>query len=122
LEFDGGREIHLLCGQFVEGEQWYFDLVEVCEHDSANGLGGLMGRLDADCGDRYNTFFVLYPLGAGSEAWCIYTALTEAGIWNKNYYWFLVFVLATYPPGLYNQYTHMIRQRRKQMRGKKRAD
>ncbi|KAI5818705.1 tyrosine phosphatase-like protein [Pyronema omphalodes] len=70
---------------------------------------------------RYNTFFVLYPLGAGSEAFCIYRALAEAKIESVPYYWVLVAILATYPPGLYNQYTHMIRQRRKSMRGKKKA-
>ena len=48
---------------------------------------------------RYNTFFVLYPLGAGSEAWCIWTALSEARGESVPYYWFLCFVLATYPPG-----------------------
>lgn len=48
---------------------------------------------------RYNTFFVLYPLGAGSEAWCIWTALSEARRESVSYYWFLCFVLATYVPG-----------------------
>lgn len=50
---------------------------------------------------RYNTFFVLYPLGAGSEAWCIYQALGEAKAYNVGYYWVLVAILATYPPGMY---------------------
>ncbi|KAF8538153.1 tyrosine phosphatase-like protein [Trichophaea hybrida] len=70
---------------------------------------------------RYNTFFVLYPLGAGSEAWCIYRALPEAWEMSRVYYWFLVVILVTYIPGLFNQYTHMMRQRRKNMRGKKKA-
>ncbi|KAI5807049.1 tyrosine phosphatase-like protein [Geopyxis carbonaria] len=71
---------------------------------------------------RYNTFWVLYPVGAGSEAWCIFQGLREAqGQYGWGYYTFLVVVLATYPPGLWNQYSHMIRQRRKNMRGKKRA-
>ncbi|KAF8249588.1 PTPLA-domain-containing protein [Wilcoxina mikolae CBS 423.85] len=70
---------------------------------------------------RYNTFFVLYPLGAGSEAWCIYRALPEAWRLSRGYYWFLVVILVTYLPGLFNQYTHMMRQRRKNMRGKKKA-
>lgn len=48
---------------------------------------------------RYNTFFVLYPLGAGSEAWCIYQALAEAKVFNVTYYWVLVAILVTYPPG-----------------------
>lgn len=49
---------------------------------------------------RYNTFFVLYPLGAGSEAWCIYQALAEAKVFNVTYYWVLVAILITYPPGM----------------------
>lgn len=49
---------------------------------------------------RYNTFFVLYPMGAGSEAWCIYQALAEAKVFNANYYWVLVAILVTYPPGM----------------------
>lgn len=49
---------------------------------------------------RYNTFFVLYPMGAGSEAWCIYQALAEAKVFNANYYWVLVVILVTYPPGM----------------------
>ncbi|KAL0640789.1 hypothetical protein Q9L58_000096 [Maublancomyces gigas] len=69
---------------------------------------------------RYNTFFVLYPMGAGSEAWCIYQSLAEAKVFNANYYWVLVAILVTYPPGLYKQYTHMVSQRRKNIRGKKR--
>lgn len=50
---------------------------------------------------RYNTFFVLYPLGAGSEAVCIFRALSEAKEFNINYYYFLVAVLLTYPPGMF---------------------
>lgn len=71
---------------------------------------------------RYNTFFVLYPLGAGSEAVCIFRALSEAKEFNTNYYYYLVAILLTYPPGLYKQYTHMISQRRKNIRGKKRQN
>lgn len=50
---------------------------------------------------RYNTFFVLYPLGAGSEAWCIYQALREAKMFNVNYYYLLLAILVTYPPGMF---------------------
>lgn len=78
-------------------------------------------------------------MGAGSEAWCIYQSLVEAKVLNANYYWVLVAILVTYPPGmlgssvdfestftyegvvgLYKQYTHMVSQRRKNIRGKKR--
>lgn len=51
---------------------------------------------------RYNTFFVLYPLGAGSEAYCIWKALPEAWELSQGYYWFLVVILLTYPPGWYS--------------------
>ena len=49
---------------------------------------------------RYNTFYVLYPMGAGSEALCIYNALREAAGVHVGVYWFLVGVLLTYPPGM----------------------
>lgn len=39
-------------------------------------------------------------MGAGSEAWCIYQALAEAKVLNANYYWVLVAILVTYPPGM----------------------
>lgn len=48
---------------------------------------------------RYNTFFVLYPLGAGSETWCMYAALPEAWDTSRLYYWFLVITITTYVPG-----------------------
>jgi very-long-chain (3R)-3-hydroxyacyl-CoA dehydratase len=51
---------------------------------------------------RYTLFFVLYPLGASSEAIEIY---------NKGGYWSLF--LALYPYGFYTMYTHMIKQRAK---------
>ncbi|TGZ83033.1 PTPLA-domain-containing protein [Ascodesmis nigricans] len=71
---------------------------------------------------RYNTFFILYPMGAGSEFLCIIAALQEAWSWDQRYYWFLCAILVTYPPGLFVQYTHMMAQRRKQIRGKKKAN
>jgi len=97
-----------------------WSITEVCRYtyyvvNLSGGSGGVLNWL------RYNTFFILYPLGAGSEAWCIFRALPEVYAKNETYYWVLVALLATYAPGLYNQYTHMIRQRRKNMRGKKRA-
>jgi very-long-chain (3R)-3-hydroxyacyl-CoA dehydratase len=76
-------------------------ITEVCRYtyyvvnlSSANGgAGGILNWL------RYNTFFVLYPLGAGSEAWCIFRGLPEAYNISQAYYWCLVAILATYAPG-----------------------
>jgi len=74
---------------------------------------------------RYTTFFVLYPLGAGSEAFLIYVTLPNSsphpvltwrswiwGIWTlSDYVRGLLFVV--WWPSLYVLYTHMINQRRK---------
>ncbi|KAF3910893.1 hypothetical protein ABW20_dc0107841 [Dactylellina cionopaga] len=69
---------------------------------------------------RYNTFFVLYPVGIISEAVEIYGSLGEldqvsglVGLVEK------VVLYGTYVPGAYVMYTHMMHQRRKMMRGKK---
>lgn len=48
---------------------------------------------------RYNTFFVLYPLGISSECKLVYDALGPAGIWSPWYKYYLVGVLAVYVPG-----------------------
>lgn len=50
---------------------------------------------------RYNTFFVLYPVGIASECWLIYLAAVgpakkEVGAW---YEWALRAVLLIYVPG-----------------------
>ena len=48
---------------------------------------------------RYNTFFVLYPLGILSEVWLILAATGPAGeVWFA-YEWALYAVLAVYVPG-----------------------
>ncbi|KAA8909000.1 tyrosine phosphatase-like protein [Sphaerosporella brunnea] len=104
----------LLAWSITEVCRYTYYVVNLASPEAAAN-GGLLNWL------RYNTFFVLYPLGAGSEAWCVFRALPEAYMWSVQYYWVLVVILATYAPGLYNQYTHMIRQRRKSMRGKKKA-
>jgi very-long-chain (3R)-3-hydroxyacyl-CoA dehydratase len=67
---------------------------------------------------RYNTFFVLYPLGISSECWLVWsareTAREQCGlVWELGLY----VVLAVYVPGAYVLYTHMMRQRRKVLRG-----
>ena len=51
-------------------------------------------------GDRYNTFYVLYPLGISSECLMVYKALGPAGeLVSPLYRWFLIAVLGIYVPG-----------------------
>jgi very-long-chain (3R)-3-hydroxyacyl-CoA dehydratase len=66
---------------------------------------------------RYNTFFVLYPLGISSECWLVYSAIGPARRWGLEYEWALRAILFVYVPGAYILYTHMMAQRRKVMRG-----
>lgn len=49
---------------------------------------------------RYNTFYVLYPLGISSECTLVYQALGPAGETNPLYWWFFVVVLGIYVPGM----------------------
>jgi len=67
---------------------------------------------------RYNTFFVLYPLGISSECWLIYCALEPSAKSAPPYNLFLKAVLLIYIPGSYILYTHMMSQRRRIMKGK----
>ncbi|KIK67123.1 hypothetical protein GYMLUDRAFT_37160 [Collybiopsis luxurians FD-317 M1] len=72
---------------------------------------------------RYTTFYLLYPLGASSEAFLIYATLPATspipswsswvmGMWKPaDYIRALLFFI--WWPGLYVMYTHMIKQRRK---------
>lgn len=72
---------------------------------------------------RYNTFFVLYPLGITSECALVYLAADPAGRhWGDVYRYALYGVLAVYVPGAYTLYTHMMAQRRKVMRSLKAKD
>lgn len=52
---------------------------------------------------RYNLFFVLYPMGIGSECWLVYLAATGPGryieIAGVKVEWMLWAVLAVYVPG-----------------------
>lgn len=70
---------------------------------------------------RYNTFFVLYPVGISSEVVLMYLALEPAREGGTGYDWVLKAVLAIYVPGSYILYTHMMTQRRKIMKGKSKA-
>ncbi|SNX81318.1 related to PHS1 - essential 3-hydroxyacyl-CoA dehydratase of the ER membrane [Melanopsichium pennsylvanicum] len=67
---------------------------------------------------RYTTFYILYPIGAASEALCIWATLpnknplTNSGAWDLRAYIFAG-LFAVWWPGLYVMYTYMIKQRRK---------
>ena len=64
---------------------------------------------------RYTLFFILYPIGAGSELVCVINAMPFArGIG------FVVLVAAAcvYGPGFYVMYTHMIAQRKRYLKPK----
>ncbi|RDW88727.1 very-long-chain (3R)-3-hydroxyacyl-CoA dehydratase [Coleophoma cylindrospora] len=67
---------------------------------------------------RYNTFFILYPLGISSECWLIFKAIKPARAVRQEYAWILQLILFIYIPGSYILFTHMMAQRRKVMRGK----
>lgn len=83
---------------------------------------------------RYNTFFILYPLGISSECWLIYKAIEPARSLRQEYAWALQLILMIYIPGeppcapfpasliskgSYILFTHMMTQRRKVMRSLK---
>lgn len=48
---------------------------------------------------RYNTFFVLYPLGISSECWLVYKAIEPAKQLQPGLEWALIGVLIIYIPG-----------------------
>ncbi|KAF9973177.1 hypothetical protein BGZ73_003616 [Actinomortierella ambigua] len=66
---------------------------------------------------RYTFFYILYPVGAGSEAIEIWRALPFASQIGQEYYYFLIAMLCIYPPGFYVMYTHMFGQRRRYLGG-----
>ena len=53
---------------------------------------------------RYNTFFVLYPVGIFSECWLIWLATAPAGHLNELYKYALQAILAIYVPGKFRDY------------------
>jgi very-long-chain (3R)-3-hydroxyacyl-CoA dehydratase len=73
---------------------------------------------------RYNTFFVLYPLGISSECALIWMAMRGPAAKAKEggMQMFYKLVLAVYVPGSYILYTHMMAQRRKVLKGKGRRE
>jgi very-long-chain (3R)-3-hydroxyacyl-CoA dehydratase len=48
---------------------------------------------------RYNTFLVLYPLGASSEAWLVYKSIERAKKIRQEFAWVLQLILFIYIPG-----------------------
>lgn len=48
---------------------------------------------------RYNTFYVLYPMGISSECWLIYKAIEPAKEIRREYAWILQAILLIYIPG-----------------------
>ncbi|TPX59226.1 very-long-chain (3R)-3-hydroxyacyl-CoA dehydratase [Powellomyces hirtus] len=65
---------------------------------------------------RYNFFFILYPVGAGSEFILLLLSLKSVRLYDERLYYLYLAIAFTYPPGLYLMYTHMMAQRRKIMR------
>ncbi|KAI9649401.1 hypothetical protein NHQ30_001977 [Ciborinia camelliae] len=71
---------------------------------------------------RYNTFFILYPLGISSECWLIYKSIEPARhIYGQVYALALQLILLIYIPGSYILFTHMIKQRSKVLRAQREA-
>lgn len=68
---------------------------------------------------RYNTFYVLYPVGICSECWLVYLALSPAEKIHQAFKIFYQGCLLIYTPGSYILYTHMISQRKKAIKGRK---
>jgi very-long-chain (3R)-3-hydroxyacyl-CoA dehydratase len=68
---------------------------------------------------RYNTFFILYPLGIASECWLINRSRVPAAQQSEYLEWGLWAILAIYVPGAYYLYSYMIVQRRKALRALK---
>lgn len=57
-------------------------------------------------GSRYNTFYVLYPLGISSEMWLVYKVIDPASKRNPIFEYILWAILAIYVPGTmqYNRF------------------
>ncbi|KAG9086392.1 hypothetical protein FRC07_013103 [Ceratobasidium sp. 392] len=71
---------------------------------------------------RYTTFYILYPLGASSEAALIYATLPNSSPFSGNWTAYDLlrgFFFTIWWPGLYVMYTYMIKQRRKVLGGGK---
>lgn len=62
---------------------------------------------------RYSAFYVLYPMGAGSEWIMVLLCLPQAEEFSSAYALFLKACLLLYIPGFYVMFTHVMSQRRK---------
>ena len=57
---------------------------------------------------RYNTFFILYPLGISSECLMIYKAIEPAREIRQEYAWILQLILIIYIPGKPLFFSHLV--------------
>ncbi|KAJ1957321.1 hypothetical protein IWQ62_005119 [Dispira parvispora] len=62
---------------------------------------------------RYTFFFILYPLGAGSEATLLYKTLPTVKLYSSPLYLTFWFLLMLYLPLFPQMYLHMVGQRKK---------
>jgi len=53
---------------------------------------------------RYNTFYVLYPLGISSECWLIYQSIEPARGKRQEFAWALQLILFIYVPGMFSRF------------------
>ena len=74
-------------------------MVEVGIAARSSCLPGLRRGTDCWIWGRYNSFYVLYPLGIASEVWLMYKALEPAGRWNLLCEYFLKAAMLVYIPG-----------------------
>lgn len=66
---------------------------------------------------RYTLFFILYPVGAGSEAYLAYLSLRTADVLTPWAGYAIKAIIVAYIPGFYIMYTHMIKQRKRVLGG-----
>ncbi|CAO1627635.1 unnamed protein product [Parajaminaea phylloscopi] len=106
----------------ARGNPWYASMVlawSITESIRypfyANALMG--SESDGLLWARYTLFYVLYPLGAGSEAMLIFSTLPSHLPWNKPAWTprelAYGFLFVIWWPGLYVMYTHMMKQRKR---------
>ncbi|KAK0646202.1 tyrosine phosphatase-like protein [Cercophora newfieldiana] len=68
---------------------------------------------------RYSAFLILYPIGISSEVAMIVSALRGPALTLHEYYpYALISILLGYVPGSVILYSHMLRQRKKNLRAK----
>ncbi|KAM0747722.1 PTPLA-domain-containing protein [Meredithblackwellia eburnea MCA 4105] len=96
---------------------WSFTEIIRYTHYAATILGFKLPGLEFL---RYNTFYLLYPMGAGSEAWFIFKSAALAGAkWGPLALYGTYVLVAGWPPALAFLMTHMHSQRHKHLYGPK---